>query len=97
MFGVLRAKQGHPKVNFRYIVGPSQKISSRTVPIDYTLNQTEYLIDLGIKDAYNAVKMGRTYSVEENIIHFNPNRTIQYANATIGANETDVYNVTEID
>jgi hypothetical protein len=33
MHGVLKATQAHPGVHFRYIVGPTQSIQSRTIPI----------------------------------------------------------------
>jgi hypothetical protein len=33
MFGVLRARKGHPDVNLRYVVGPTEKYPSKIVPI----------------------------------------------------------------
>lgn len=33
MLGLLRAKAGHPAVNFRYVIGPSETIPSKTIPI----------------------------------------------------------------
>lgn len=33
MLGLLRAKAGHPGINIRYVIGPSEKIASRSVPI----------------------------------------------------------------
>jgi hypothetical protein len=36
MFGLLRAKNGHPDVNFRYIIGPQREMASKIIPIDYS-------------------------------------------------------------
>jgi hypothetical protein len=44
---------------------------------------------LGLKDAENAIKMGKTYSVNDNIIHFDPNSTWQAINKTA---TKDIYN-----
>ena len=38
MLGLLRAKAGHPGISFRYVIGPSEVIASKTVPIVIYMN-----------------------------------------------------------
>ena len=33
MFGLLRAKQGHTDVDFRYIIGPRRQMANKIVPV----------------------------------------------------------------
>lgn len=41
MFGLLRAKGGHPDVKFRHIIGPQREMANKIVPIDFTKNEVE--------------------------------------------------------
>ena len=50
MFGVLRAKAGHPKVNYRYIIGPNREMPTKIVPMSYTKHEVEIQMKLGRKD-----------------------------------------------
>jgi len=47
MYGNLRAKNGHPNVSFRYVIGPLREMPSKIVPIDYSPSEVSKQIELG--------------------------------------------------
>jgi len=51
MYGILRAKNGHPNVSFRYVIGPLREMPSKIVPIDYSPSEVSKQIELGQRDA----------------------------------------------
>ena len=51
MFGILRAKNGHPDVQFRYVVGPLREMPTKIVPIDYSPEEVKKQIEIGERDA----------------------------------------------
>ena len=56
MFGVLRAKSGHPSVNYRYIIGPNRDMPNKIVPLQYTRDEVINQIEIGKKDAVEHIK-----------------------------------------
>ncbi|CDW79623.1 patatin-like phospholipase family protein [Stylonychia lemnae] len=56
LYGVIRSKQSHPKMEFRYISGPSEDVASKNHPFDYNGREIDYLYDLGIKDAKKSIE-----------------------------------------
>jgi len=51
MFGILRAKQGHPDVEYRYVIGPLREMANKIIPINYSRDEVEMQIEFGEKDA----------------------------------------------
>jgi hypothetical protein len=47
-----------PDVDFRYLIVPSQDISSGLLPLDFSQKQVDKCFEVGKKDAENAVKLG---------------------------------------
>ena len=39
--GVMRAKNGHTGVNFRYLIGPQFNMPTKMLPISFTLDETK--------------------------------------------------------
>lgn len=70
MLGLLRAKSGHPGVHFRYVIGPSEDIASKTIPIDFDSNDTDYLINLGERDATAAITDLKSNRIDEMVQTF---------------------------
>ena len=66
MHGIMRAKDGHRNVNFRYVVGPEFDLPSKTIPLDYSLRETETLMELGERDAERVIYK-LIYKTEEEI------------------------------
>jgi len=52
MYGLMRAQNGHPKVNFRYVIGPMRAMPNKIVPLRIDRKEVEEHISLGIKDAH---------------------------------------------
>lgn len=50
IFGVVKAQMGHPKVNFRHVVGPPRKMASKIIPLQFTSDEVENLLKFGQKD-----------------------------------------------
>ena len=50
MFGLLRAKGGHPDVNFRHVIGPQREMANKIVPVEMTRKESLHQIKLGSKD-----------------------------------------------
>lgn len=51
MHGVLRAKNGHPKVNFRYVIGPTFSMPTKIIPYKISYEETKILLEHGERDA----------------------------------------------
>ena len=49
----------HPDVNFRYVLGPSEKLTISPIPLDFSKAHLEYWFRIGKKDATNAIKLGK--------------------------------------
>jgi len=55
MHGVIRAKDGHKDVSFRYVVAPSFNMPSKIIPLSYKPEETKSLMDIGERDAERAI------------------------------------------
>jgi predicted acylesterase/phospholipase RssA len=58
MQDVEREKILFPHVNFRYTIGPSEKLTINPVPLDFSREHLERCIAIGEKDALNAIALG---------------------------------------
>jgi len=58
MADVERSKIFYPDVNFRYTIAPSEQISEAFIPLDFSPAHKQRCIDVGVKDALNAIKLG---------------------------------------
>jgi len=47
-----------PSVNFRYLVAPTKKLPSGSIPLKFSPEQIEQMIQMGIEDAINVVSNG---------------------------------------
>ena len=47
-----------PEVNFRYLIVPSESLSSGLLPLDFSQKQVDKCFEVGLKDAKNAVLLG---------------------------------------
>ena len=63
--GIVDAYIDFPEVNFRYAIGPSQTLPNSLVPLDFDPENINFMINLGIKDAINAIKKGEGVSFGE--------------------------------
>jgi len=41
MCGILRAKQAHPDVNFRHVIGPMRSMPNKIVPLEFSRKEVE--------------------------------------------------------
>lgn len=41
MYGLIRARDGHPGVEFRHVIGPSRDMSNKIVPVEFSLEEVE--------------------------------------------------------
>lgn len=80
MHGVMRAKNGHPGVNFRYVIGPSFNMPSKFLPLQYTLTETHTLMDHGERDANRAIVNLLNYPDDEFARRLKHPTTIKYYN-----------------
>jgi len=48
----------YPKVNWRYVVAPSEELSESIIPLDFSKDHLDKCFAVGKKDAINAVKLG---------------------------------------
>lgn len=55
MHGIIRAKDGHKDVNYRYVVAPSFSMPSKIIPLQYKPEEAKSLMNLGEKDAERAI------------------------------------------
>ena len=51
MYGLLRAKRGHPDVTYRYVIGPLRQMPNKIIPVTYSEDEVKMQIDFGEKDA----------------------------------------------
>lgn len=65
MFGVLRAKAGHPKVNYRYIIGPNREMPTKIIPMSYTKHEVEIQMKLGRKDVREMLRATKEMDKEK--------------------------------
>ena len=55
MHGIMRAKDGHRNVNFRYVVAPSFHMPSKIVPMSHSIQETRTLLEQGERDAERTI------------------------------------------
>lgn len=55
---VERTKIFFPDVELRYVIGPSESLSSPLIPLDFSREHLDTCIAIGEKDAVNAVNLG---------------------------------------
>mmetsp|Transcript_23021 Transcript_23021/g.30609 ORF Transcript_23021/g.30609 Transcript_23021/m.30609 type:complete len:84 (-) Transcript_23021:223-474(-) len=55
MHGIMRAKDGHRNVNFRYVVGPEFDLPSKVIPLNYSERESAMLLELGERDAERTI------------------------------------------
>lgn len=48
----------HPDVTFRYVLGPSVKLTINPLPLDFSKKHMEFCMGIGKKDAEAAIKLG---------------------------------------
>ena len=53
--GVMRAKNGHTAVNFRYLIGPQFNMPTKMLPIQFDSDETRQLLDHGERDANTSI------------------------------------------
>ena len=58
MQDIIRSMQLYPKVNFRYVVGPSEVLSNSPIPLDFSKDHLDKCFAVGKKDARNAIQLG---------------------------------------
>lgn len=58
MGDVERTKIFYPDVQFRYTLAPSEKISTSPIPLDFSPEHLQKCMEVGEKDALNAMKKG---------------------------------------
>lgn len=51
LYGVMRAKVSHSHVNFRHVIGPTYDLPNKIIPIQFGLEETNKLIEHGMRDA----------------------------------------------
>jgi len=63
-----------PKVNFRFIIAPSQKLPSGKIPLTFSPQEIEKMINIGIEDAKNAINYGENGNFQEFIQEYRKKR-----------------------
>ncbi len=71
---LLRAKAAYPRINFRYVVAPTNKLEGGLIPFTFDVSQIESNINKGIKDAQQVVALGAGKSLET-LVNFNTKKT----------------------
>jgi hypothetical protein len=66
MHGMLRAKDGHRNVNFRYVVGPQFNLPSKIIPLSYDPAEARSLLNQGMRDSERVI-YELLYKTEEEI------------------------------
>lgn len=61
MNDVVEFKRSRPLVKYRYLIMPSGHVASGINMINFNPKNTQPMIDLGIKDAGNALALGEGY------------------------------------
>ena len=55
MHGIMRAKDGHRDVNFRYVVAPSFDMPTKIMPLKYTPEESKSLLNSGKRDSERSI------------------------------------------
>jgi len=71
MQDVERAVRNYPKVNFRYVIGPSTQLSGSPIPLDFSKSHLDKCFEIGKNDAIKAVGMGEGEYLNVMLDHFN--------------------------
>eukprot|EP00343_Euplotes_focardii_P000758 CAMPEP_0205800326 /NCGR_PEP_ID=MMETSP0205-20121125/1962_1 /ASSEMBLY_ACC=CAM_ASM_000278 /TAXON_ID=36767 /ORGANISM="Euplotes focardii, Strain TN1" /LENGTH=337 /DNA_ID=CAMNT_0053063257 /DNA_START=32 /DNA_END=1042 /DNA_ORIENTATION=- len=71
MQDVERAVRNYPKVNFRYVIGPSTQLSGSPIPLDFSRSHLDKCFEIGKNDAIKAVGMGEGEYLNVMLDHFN--------------------------
>lgn len=58
MIWITQGRANYPRVNFRYVVVPSSQLDNSWVPIDFSAEHIEKLINIGLDDANKAIDEG---------------------------------------
>jgi len=56
MKDVLQARHSYPKVNFRYLIQPSEKLPTGLIPLSFDAESLQKMISLGVHDAHTVIK-----------------------------------------
>jgi hypothetical protein len=56
MYGLLRAKSGHPGVEFRHVIGPNRDMPNKVVPVEFTVDEVKKQLYQGKKDAQSSIE-----------------------------------------
>lgn len=64
--GVIRAKNGHAGVNFRYVIGPTFSMPTKVIPFQLSEHETLNMLEHGQRDAQLAIQ-SLMYDAEEEI------------------------------
>jgi predicted acylesterase/phospholipase RssA len=67
-----------PKVNFRYIVAPTKKLPSGSIPLTFSAAQIDQMIQMGLEDAKNVVAKGERITMDSMIQDFQSKRSKIY-------------------
>ena len=59
MYGLLRAKGGHPDVTYRHVIGPLREMPNKIIPLTYTKEEVAMQLDFGEKDAKKSMYVRR--------------------------------------
>jgi predicted patatin/cPLA2 family phospholipase len=63
-----------PKVNYRYIIEPTEKLPSGEIPLTFSPEQIEKMIKIGINDAINVIKKGEGKNLKEMLVRYKQER-----------------------
>ena len=55
MRGLIRAKNGHTKVNFRYVIAPTFTMPSKIIPFQLSESETKTMLEHGERDVQFAI------------------------------------------
>jgi hypothetical protein len=69
MDGLLRAQFAYPQVDFRHIISPSANLTASHLPLNYTLDEVNADVALGVKDG-SAAALEQTREDVQDILHF---------------------------
>ena len=70
MDALLRAQFAYPDIQWRYIVSPSEKLSSNWIPLNESPDQIEAMVSLGESDAVEAIKNLEAGETEDTLHYF---------------------------
>ena len=55
MYGLIRARDSHPGVHFRHVIGPNRDMSNKIVPVEYNEQEVETQMLEGRQDAKSSI------------------------------------------